>query len=86
MTSAPAAAQLVDHVEHGLGRYAGRGVGDRQRHLARSRHRSEQDRQRGQPGLAFSMAAWSLLPEACSDASVRCRSATSVFSTASRCR
>ena len=34
---------------------------------------------------AFSIAAWSLLPDACSGASVRCRSATSVFSAASRC-
>ena len=34
---------------------------------------------------AFSMAAWSLLPDAWSDASVRCRSATSVFNAASRC-
>ena len=34
---------------------------------------------------AFSIAAWSLLPDACSEASVRCRSATSLFSAASRC-
>ncbi|CNH92563.1 Uncharacterised protein [Mycobacterium tuberculosis] len=32
------------------------------------------------------MAAWSLLPEACSEFRVFCRSATSVLSVASRCR
>ena len=80
-------AQFVDHVEHRLRRHPGRGIVDGERH-ARDRSRppcrsgstarpAGPGRSRSRPGRCCRTA--------CSGGQVRCRSATSVFSAASRC-
>ncbi len=78
--------QFVDHVEHGFGRHPGAvssmvkvtpgpvaGTVPIRIDSAASR------------AWAFWIAAWSLLPAVCIESRVRCSSATSVFSAASRC-